>query len=93
MSDFVAATGTASAPPQTEPHGVVCVVDLGEHSRKRIRKLRRGEGRLMEKVEDVIADLGEQGVLSATAQTIVVVVRQEPSIGGLFGNDDDDDDD
>lgn len=70
--------------------GIVCVLDLGEHSRRRIRSLRRGEGRLMEKVEDTVAALKEDGVLDAAAQTAVVVVRQE---AGLFPDDDDDDDD
>jgi len=70
----------------------VCVIDLGEHSRRRVRRLRRGEGRLMERVEDAVAALTENGVLSAGAQTVVVVVKQEASLG-LFGNDDDDDDD
>ncbi len=73
--------------------GVVCVLDLGEHSRKRVRKLRRGEGKLMDKVEDAIAALHEEGVLSGAAQTVVVVVRQEQSLGDMFRDDDDDDDD
>jgi hypothetical protein len=71
--------------------GVVCVIDLGEHSRKRVRRLRRGEGRLMEKVEDAVAALKQDKVLSAGAETVVVVVRPEPA--GLFGSNDDDEDD
>ena len=45
--------------------GIVCVIDLGEHSRQRVRRLRRGEGRLMDKVEDAVASLQESGVLAA----------------------------
>lgn len=81
------------APKESDEGGVVCVVDLGEHSRRRVRQLRRGEGRLMEKVEDAVASLTSNGVLSASAQTVVIVVRQEPSLQGLFDDDDDDDDD
>ncbi|MBX9593275.1 MAG: hypothetical protein K2X46_02840 [Roseomonas sp.] len=73
--------------------GVVCVLDLGEHSRKRVRRLRRGEGKLMDKVEDAIAALHDEGVLDATVQTVVVVVRQEQRLGDMFRDDDDDDDD
>ncbi len=82
-------------PPSAEAAGVVCVVDLGEQSRRRVKRLRRGKGRLMDKVERVIEDLEEEGVLKAGAQTVVVVVREEPSLGGLglFDDDDDDDDD
>ncbi len=73
--------------------GIVCVLDLGEHSRKRVRRLRRGEGKLMDKVEDAIAALHEEGVLDGAAQTVVVVVRQEQRLGDMFRDDDDDDDD
>lgn len=79
--------------PPPEPSGEMVVIDMGEHSRRRVKKLRRGEGRLMEKVEDTLADLEEQGVIEAAAQRVIIVVRQEPSLGGLFGDDDDDDDD
>ena len=80
------------APKDSDEGGIVCVVDLGEHSRRRVRRLRRGEGRLMEKVEDAVASLQSNGVLASNAQTVVVVVRQEPSLSGLWDDDDDDDD-
>lgn len=79
--------------PAAPEAGVVCVVDLGEHSRKRVKRLRRGRGRLMSKVEGVIEDLQEEQVLSADAQVVVVVVREEPSLTSFWDNDDDDDDD
>ncbi|OJW23794.1 MAG: hypothetical protein BGO51_00625 [Rhodospirillales bacterium 69-11] len=90
----MSATTEAPAPKAADEveKGVVCVIDLGEHSRRRVRRLRRGEGRLMEKVEDAIAALQENGVLEENAQTVVVVVRQEPSLS-LFSDDEDDDDD
>jgi hypothetical protein len=65
--------------------GIVCVLDLGEHPRKRIKRLRRGQGKLMEKVEDALADLTSQGVIGGQVQTVVVVVREE-SGGILFGS-------
>jgi len=70
--------------------GVVCVLDLGEQKRKRVKKLRKGEGRLMEKVEDAIESLKEEGVLQANAQTVVVVVREQWSLRGMMDDDDDD---
>ncbi|MBS0538082.1 MAG: hypothetical protein JSR47_04970 [Proteobacteria bacterium] len=84
---------TEAKGPDNDEKGIVCVIDLGEHSRRRVRRLRRGEGRLMEKVEDAVAALQGNGVLSENAQTVVIVVRQEPSIGGFFDRDDEDDDD
>jgi hypothetical protein len=73
--------------------GVICVLDMGEQSRKRIRRLRRGEGKLMGKVENAIGDLQNQGVLGKQVQTVVVVVREEFGLRNIFGSDDDDDDD
>lgn len=76
------------------PVSELCVVDLGEHSRRAVKRLRRGEGRLMDKVEDAIQSLKEEGILAGeTVQTVVVVVREESSLGDFFGRDDDDDDD
>jgi hypothetical protein len=75
---------------QEAESGIVCVLDLGEHRRKRVKKLRKGGGRLMEKVEDAVASLQEQGVLKPDAQTVVVVVREEWSLRGMLDDDDDD---
>lgn len=88
-----AATAEAKKPAEEAESGIVCVLDLGEHRRKRVKKLRKGEGRLMEKVEDAVASLQEQGVLKPDAQTVVVVVREEWSLRGMLDDDDDDDDD
>src|SRR3546814_20948685 len=41
--------------------GMVCVPDLGEHRRKRHRKLRQGEGRLKENAEEAVASLPGHG--------------------------------
>ena len=37
------------------------IIDLGEKSRKKIKRLRRGEGALYESVTDTIADLLPSG--------------------------------
>lgn len=91
MSAATAATAESKKPTEEAEAGIVCVLDLGEHRRKRVKKLRKGEGRLMEKVEDAVASLQEQGVLKADAQTVVVVVREEWSLRGMIDDDDDDD--
>lgn len=72
--------------------GAICVINMGEQSRKRIRRLRKGTGRLMEKVEDALAELQTQGVLEKNVQTLVVVVKEERTLANLFDEDDDDDD-
>ena len=88
-----ATSSKESAPADTSPISELCVVDLGEHSRRSVRRLRRGEGRLMDKVEDAIVSLKEEGIIGASAQTVVVVVREETDFGSVFSDDGDDDDD
>ena len=55
--------------------GSVVVVDLGKKKRKHVKKLRRGEGPLMDKVQEVVAALREDGT-SKPGDTVVVVVER-----------------
>lgn len=93
MSSGTTEQTATGATAEQSPISELCVVDLGEHSRKSIKRLRRGEGRLMDKVEDAILSLREEGILAGAAQTVVVVVRQESDFEGFLDRDDDDDDD
>ena len=88
-----ASVAEAEKPAAPEPTGEMVIIDLGRHPRKRVNRLRKGEGRLMEKIEDAVDNLRSQKVLSAAPQTIVVIVRQDLDLRGLFGDDDEDDDD
>jgi Family of unknown function (DUF6200) len=84
------------------------VIDLGRKSRKDVRDLRKGRGRLMDDVEDAIEELREAGAISATVQPVIVVVERRlaeregmvplffpPGIPAMlpFGLERDDDDD
>ena len=53
------------------------VIDLGKKKRKRVKKLRKGRGRLMDRINDFVSDMKESGELNANADTMVVVVRQK----------------
>lgn len=54
------------------------VVDIAKkQKRKSIRSLRRGKGRLMGKINDLLDEMREQGAVSEQSQPIVVVVRQK----------------
>ena len=57
--------------------GSMVVVDLGKQKRKRIRQLRKGEGALVEKVEDLVAELRSNGTVAGAAQVVVVVVKEK----------------
>ena len=53
------------------------VVDLGKKSRKKVKKLRKGKGPLLEDVDDAIAQLRSDGSISEDAVPVIVVVRQK----------------
>ena len=81
------ATGTAAVPPPASTIAQTdapIVLDLGSRSRKQIKRLRRGEGKLMDRITTVIDQLKNSGNISATAQPIVIVVKEKPE-SALFG--------
>ena len=57
------------------------LVDLGKQKRTRIKKLRKGEGKLYDKVLGVIDELREQGVVGADAQPVVILVKEKEELG------------
>jgi hypothetical protein len=67
----------------------VVVVDLGERQMPdEVNRLRNGQGKLFDHVERIIADLVAAGTVAATAQPVVLVVREVSS-----PDDDDEEDD
>lgn len=53
------------------------IVDLGKHTRRRIKKLRGGTGALLSDVTEVLDELRRGGKLEASVQPIIVVVREK----------------
>jgi hypothetical protein len=60
--------------PRREP----IIVELGEYTRKQIRKLRRGRGKLYDALNEVTSELERTGSVSGSVQPIVLVVRERP---------------
>ena len=61
---------------KTSRHPIV-VVDLGEaQSSRYVNRLRKGQGKLMAHVEQIVNDLIEAGTVKSTAQPVVIVVRE-----------------
>lgn len=75
--------GAEASGKQKAGKGSMVVVDFGKQKRKQIKELRAGEGPLLAKVEETIAELRGQGVLSESSQTLVVVVKEKPRGGSL----------
>jgi hypothetical protein len=65
---------------QTNTFGVhsPMVIDLKKQSRKRIRQLRKGRGRLLRSVQDTISQLQEANEVGTSVQPVIVIVRQKP---------------
>jgi hypothetical protein len=61
---------------QAENGNNIIVVDMGKKRRKQVKRLRNGEGKLMDKVQEVIASMREDGS-STPGDTIVVVVERK----------------
>jgi len=84
------ATASTSA-PQSQGTGAkpqIVVVDLAEsQSSHHVKQLRKGQGKLMTHVEQIVNDLVEAGTVKSTAQPVVIVVREHLSLMG-FGDDD-----
>lgn len=90
MSDTTTKPG--GRPAEAEGGDELFIVDLGRQARKRIRRLRRGQGPLMRKVDNAVEALREDGAIPEDAAIVVVVVREKPSLAALLDDDDDDDD-
>jgi hypothetical protein len=90
----MATTATSTPEPResreqaSKSHMVV--VDLGEtQSSVAVKRLRKGRGKLFSHVEQIVKDLIEDGTVKASAQPVVIVVRESLS-PPWFDNDDDD---
>jgi hypothetical protein len=71
----------AAAATEGKPEPIV--VDMGKKSRKAIRKLRKGKpGKLMDRVQETLAHLRENGALAEDAQPIIIVVKERASSRG-----------
>ncbi len=63
----------------------VLVVDFGKaQSKKKVKRLRKGNGKLIERVNDLVKDLVESGTIQTTAQPVVVVVREREKMRSPF---------
>jgi len=87
-------TGTTEREPRQheKPSGSqLVVVDLEEaQSSHEVKRLRRGRGKLVHRVERIVADLVEAGTVKSTAQPVVIVIREFPAPFWTMDDDDDD---
>jgi DNA-binding TFAR19-related protein (PDSD5 family) len=72
----------------------IVIVDIAEpQSNLLVKRLRKGRGKLVAKVERIVGDLFQAGTVKSTAQPVVIVVRELPPSPFSFMSQDEDDDD
>ncbi|MGL6096888.1 MAG: hypothetical protein ACRC7O_13960 [Fimbriiglobus sp.] len=69
--------------PKTAAGPAPILIDLGKQSAKKVRRLKRGQGPLMDDVTAAVQELKGAGKVNANAQIVVVVVR--PKVESMFG--------
>jgi hypothetical protein len=58
--------------------GPLLVVDIGKRQKKKeIKNLRKGHGKLFDKVADLLAELKGNGTVNGEVQPLVIVVREK----------------
>lgn len=72
-------------PPPSSAGGGPIVVDLKKQKRGLVRRLRKGRGKLMAEVLELVAAMEAEGKVAHHAQTVIVVVRQKQRRRGLLG--------
>jgi len=77
-------TPTKPATSAAAPQGAITVVDLGRRSKKQIKRLRKGGGRLLDRVEQTVGQLKADKEIDPKSEVVVVVVRQKDKKKGLL---------
>jgi DNA-binding TFAR19-related protein (PDSD5 family) len=84
---------------ETKAKPELVLVDLSRRqSTKRIRRLRKGRGALVTRIDEIVAELVESGTVKAGVQPVVIIVREKVSMPWPFTNmepdyDEDEDED
>ncbi len=63
------------------PERKIVILDFGNKKRKKIKRLRKGKGPLMESVKEAVQEIEQAGTLPAGSPVVVVVVKQSRKRG------------
>ena len=72
------ATDVINADTEQASEAAPILIDLGRKSRKKVKLLRKGKGKLFDEVQGAVDELQEAGQVDSSAQVIFVVVEKEP---------------
>ena len=60
------------------------ILDLGKKSKKQLKKLKSGSGKLMESVQKTLAELQAQNAISDAVQPVIVVIQKKSAKKGML---------
>ena len=83
----MATNSTADETSQDATDSNLVVLDIGKRDPKDIKKMCKGKGKLLRRVNEAVDQLREGGKIEPSAQVVLVVVRKDL---GLFDFSDDD---
>ena len=88
MSTVDTATKAPAAKAPAAANGAgqaITIVDLGKRSKKQVKKLKKGGGRLMDRVSQTVDQLKAENEIDAKAEVVVFVVREkDPRTKGIL---------
>lgn len=61
------------------------IVDLGRKRARQVKRLRKGKGKLLDKVHQVIEELKANNSISGSVQPVVIVVQERASASNFMG--------
>jgi Family of unknown function (DUF6200) len=70
--------------PSVTLDGGVLLIDLGKQSRKQIKRLRQGTGKLIEEVRQCMQELRTAGTVPESSQPVIMIVREKRGRFRLF---------
>ncbi len=73
---------TNGAAAKEERQSSVIIVDMGKRKRKQIKRLRRGGGKLMDRIGETMQQLKAEGEIDADSPVVVVIVREKRKKAG-----------
>lgn len=76
------AEGTTNGAPAAEVQSSVVIVDMGKRKRKQVKQLRRGRGKLMDRIEETVGQLQAEGEIESGSPVVVVIVREKRKKAG-----------
>ena len=91
------ATTAEHGEPQTQREAMdkpsLVVIDLSRRQTpKQIKRLRKGRGTLVKRIDEIVEELVQSETIKAEAQPVVIVVREKVSLPWPFANLDEDED-